>query len=90
MNLTIKPGAATQDAIQIDKIVETIASDMEELNRVFNDEIGTEKLITTWSSELYDNWKNYYDSRIPDAMEEMKASATNLRLAVQEALKYDK
>ena len=44
---------------------------------------------TTWSDTVRTNWESYYTADVPQAMEEMKLSATNLRLAVDQALKYD-
>ena len=43
---------------------------------------------TTWSEEVRNKWESYYGSDVPEAMEAMKLSATNLRLAVDQALKY--
>lgn len=88
MNITITPGAATEDATQIDSIVSTMQSDMEELDRAIKSTIP-EGIQTTWSETVRDNWEKYYSSDVPEAMEEMKLSATNLRLAVDQALKYD-
>lgn len=88
MNITITPGAATEDATQIDSIVSTMQSDMEELDRAIKSTIP-EGIQTTWSETVRENWEQYYSSDVPAAMEEMKLSATNLRLAVDQALKYD-
>ena len=44
---------------------------------------------TTWSETVRENWETYYTADVPEAMEEMKLSATNLRVAVDQALKYD-
>ena len=43
---------------------------------------------TTWSDQVRNNWESYYGADVPEAMEDMKLSATNLRLAVDESLKY--
>ena len=64
MNLTITPGAATEDATQIDQIVTEMEQQMDELNSTIKRDI-------------------------PEAMAEMKLSASNLRLAVEQALQYD-
>lgn len=89
MEITIKSGAAIDDATQIDSIVTTIERDIQELNSAINATVP-HKIQTTWSEELADNWSKYYTSDVPETMEQMKASAENLRLAVQKALTYDK
>ena len=43
---------------------------------------------TSWSDEVRNNWETYYSADVPAAMADMKLSATNLRLAVDQALKY--
>ena len=88
MNITINPGAATDDASQIDSLVQTMQSDMETLNEAIKSTIP-DGIQTTWSETVRDNWENYYTADIPAAMEDMKLSAANLRLAVEQALAYD-
>lgn len=88
MNLTINPGAATDDAAQIDQIVSQIQQDMETLNGAINRNIPS-GVQTTWSETVRDNWQQYYSADVPAAMEDMKLSAANLRLAVDQALKFD-
>ncbi len=87
MNITITPGAATEDAAQIDSIVETMESCMETLDAAIKRNIP-DGIETTWSDEVKNNWCQYYGSDVPEAMAEMKQSATNLRMAVEAALKY--
>ena len=87
MNLTITPGAATDDAAQIDSIVASIQSSMETLDAAIKNTIP-DGIQTTWSDTVRGNWENYYNADVPAAMEDMKLSATNLRLAVDEALRY--
>ena len=89
MNITINTGAALDDAAQIDTIVRDIEADLEGLNSVITDIIPN-KLQTDWSDEVRGNWDQYYSSDIPEAMEAMTLSATNLRLAVNEALRYSR
>ncbi len=89
MNITINPGAATDDAAQIDSIVTNLMNDMEELNTMIKNTIPS-GIQTTWSQTVRDNWEKYYNADVPEAMESMKLSAKNLRLAVQQALAYDK
>lgn len=88
MNLTITPGAATEDASQIDSIVSTISDNMETLNTAIKQTIPA-GIETTWSDTVRSNWESYYNADIPAAMEDMKLSATNLRMAVDQALKFD-
>lgn len=88
MNITINPGAATDDAAQIDSLVQTMQESMETLNNAIKNTIPS-GIQTTWSETVRSNWETYYSADIPAAMEDMKLSATNLRLAVEQALKYD-
>lgn len=88
MNITINPGAATDDAAQIDSIVQSITEDMKTLDNAIKSTIP-EGIQTTWSDTVRGNWEGYYTADIPSAMEDMKLSATNLRLAVDQALAYD-
>lgn len=88
MNITINPGAATDDAAQIDSIVSQMEEDMQVLDSAIKRNIP-DGIQTTWSDTVRTNWKSYYTADVPQAMEEMKLSATNLRLAVDQALKYD-
>lgn len=87
-SIIIKPGAALDDAREIDSIIENVKNYMEELNNKINAYIPNE-LNTTWAENLKNNWTSYYSADIPEAMEEMKKSATNLRLAVDSALAFD-
>jgi hypothetical protein len=88
MNITITPGAATEDATQIDSIVSTMQEDMETLDSAIKSTIPS-GIQTTWSETVKENWESYYNADVPAAMEDMKQSAANLRLAVEEALQYD-
>ena len=85
--ITIRPGAATEDAAQIDKIISDIEEDMENLNSIIQQTIPND-IETAWSETVKSNWDKYYKSDIPETMAEMKMSATNLRTAIHEALKY--
>ena len=86
--VTIKPGAATDDAKQIDDIVSQMASDMATLDNAVKSTIP-DGIQTTWSNTVRENWETYYKADVPEAMEEMKLSANNLRIAVDQSLKYD-
>ena len=89
MNVSIKPGAATRDAQEIESIVSAIETNMEALNNAFKSTIP-DGIQTTWSEKLIEDWNSFYTADIPNAMEQMKLSAANLRKAVDEALKYEK
>ncbi len=86
--ITINPGAATDDAAQIDSIVSTMEENMQTLDAAIKSAIP-EGIQTTWSDTVRTNWETYYSADVPAAMEDMKLSATNLRLAVEQALSYD-
>ncbi len=88
MNITINPGAATDDATQIDSIVSTMEENMQTLDAAIKSTIP-DGIQTTWSDTVRSNWESYYGADVPAAMEDMKLSATNLRLAVEQALSYD-
>lgn len=88
MNITINPGAATDDASQIDSIVSTMQDNMQTLDTAIKSTIPN-GIQTTWSDTVRSNWESYYGADVPAAMEDMKLSATNLRLAVEQALAYD-
>ena len=89
MVLDIKENASLNDASEIDEIVETIEKSMDELARVIKATIP-DGIQTSWSLTLKDNWDKYYTSDVPEAMEEMKKSAKNLRTAVQSAVAFSK
>lgn len=88
MNITINPGAATDDAAQIDSIVQQMQEAMSTLDNAIKSTIP-EGIQTTWSETVRSNWESYYTADVPSAMEDMKLSASNLRLAVEQALQYD-
>ena len=87
MNITITPGAATDDATQIDNIESNMESNLETLDAAIKRNIP-DGVQTTWSDEVRNNWETYYSADVPAAMADMKLSATNLRMAVDQALKY--
>ena len=88
MNITINPGAATDDAAQIDSLVQSIEESDETLNNAIKNTIPS-GIQTTWSETVRSNWESYYTADIPQALEDMRLSATNLRMAVEQALNYD-
>lgn len=87
MNLTVNTNAALEDAKQIDQIVNDMTADMEELNGKI-DRLIPADIETNWSDTVKSNWKNYYSSDIPETMDDMKLSASNLRQAVENSLQY--
>ena len=87
MNITISPNAATDDASQIDNIVSQMEQNLATLDAAIKRNIP-DGVQTTWSDEVRNNWETYYSADIPAAMADMKLSATNLRMAVDQALKY--
>lgn len=87
MNVTINPGAALDDAKEIDTIVDNISDSLEKLDSVITNNFP-ENVNMDWSNELLEAWTKCYDSGIPTALEAMKASAANLRLAVENVLTY--
>jgi hypothetical protein len=87
MNIKINPGAATEDAAQIDSLVQTIEESMQTLDSAIKSTIP-DGIQTDWSEIVKSNWVNYYTADVPAAMEDMKLSAANLRVAVQQALDY--
>lgn len=88
MNVTINPGAATDDAAQIDSLVQTMEESMQTLDSAIKNTIPS-GIQTTWSETVRNNWEGYYTADVPAAMEAMKLSAANLRMAVEQALQYD-
>ena len=71
MNITITPGAALDDAAQIDSIVAAIQAAMDELDKAIKNTIP-DGIQTTWSETVRTNWEQYYSSDVPAAMEDMK------------------
>ena len=87
MNLTILPGAALDDAKAIEEIINVIDTSMKELDTIIKRNIP-DKVETTWSKALDESWKKFYDGSLKEAMEGMRYSAQNLKIAVDAALEY--
>ena len=87
MNLTIKPGAALDDAQQIELIISKIEQSMQTLNEVINKTIPN-GIQTDWSENVKNSWTHYYSSEVPEAMYAMGLSAKNLKTAVDQAVSY--
>jgi len=87
MNIEIAPGAALDGAKQIETIVAAITDAMDTLNKIITSKMGEsgsgQPISTDWAGTVSNNWKQYYTTDIPNTMEEMKKSAANLRLAVE-------
>lgn len=92
MNIVINPNAALDDATQIDSIVSSIQAEMDQLDVVINDCIdkGPDTITTEWGTAVKTNWNNYHNEDIPAVMAEMTKSASNLRVAVDEALRFSR
>lgn len=89
MNVTINTSAALDDAAQIENVVTRLTDDMATLNQAIKDTIPA-GIQTEWSEILSDNWNKYYTADIPNAMEEMKVSASNIQMAVQTTEDFSK
>lgn len=87
MELDIKENASLNDASEIDEIVSKLESAMGDLANVIRGTIP-DRVQTVWSLNLKDEWDKYYTADIPEVMEEMKQSATNLRKAVEASKTY--
>ena len=87
MNIYIRPGAALDDATQIDSIIRNINESLEKLNDVITNLIPLE-IETDWAKEVLSNWNTYYNNDVQNALVEMEASALNLRMSVDSALGY--
>lgn len=88
MNITINTDAALEDAKNIDTVVANIEESLAQLDKLF-DMIIPERVETTWSKKLKEEWIEYYKNSIAIGMSEMKVSAANVRFAVEKALEYD-
>lgn len=92
MEIEIVPGAALDDAKQIDTIVSRMEDAMTKLNSIITNQMGDvgsgKEISTKWAGVVTDNWRSYYTTDIPNTMEQMKQSATNLRMAVEKASSY--
>ena len=88
-SLTIYPGAATEDARDIENIVATIESCLDTLNDLIKKHIP-ENLETDWSKDLLESWTKAYNESIETIIHEMTLSAKNLEMAVEQALAYSK
>ena len=88
MELTIKPGAATEDAVQIENIVSNIDRCMKELETVIKNHIP-EGVDTDWSNDFRDSWETLYNNSIQGAMDGMNQSAVALKRDVAAALQYN-
>ncbi len=89
MNLTIVPGAATEDVKQIEEIIRTIDESMKKLDATISKLIPS-GVETDWSIELKERWERFYNESIKDGMAAMQLSASNLQRAVDAALEYNK
>lgn len=92
MNLKIDTTQSLDDAKSIETIVNEMDEDIKVLDRAITDTIadgpGDPGILTTWSTTVKGNWNQYVAKDVPTAFDNMKLSATNLKLAVEEALNY--
>ena len=90
--IQINTEASIDDAKSIDTIVSEMDDDIHVLDKAIKDTIadgpGDPGILTNWSSTVKGNWLQYVANDVPTAFADMKLSATNLRLAVDEALRY--
>ncbi len=88
MELTILPGAATEDAKEIAEIVRTIDEDMKALDDKIK-KLIPDRVETRWSTELKERWEKFYANSVKESMEDMMQSSVNLQNAVEKALEYN-
>ncbi len=91
-NLYINPNASTKDVEDINNIVSKVKRSMETLNDIITNQMGEEgsgkPISMEWAKVEQENWTKYYTADIPQTMDEMSLSATNLQNAVNEFLAY--
>lgn len=86
-SIIVKSEAARENASQILSIVNTITEDMATLEAQIKRHIP-ENIQTNWSEVLRADWEKHYSTDIPQTMEAMKLSASNVQTAVAEAEAY--
>ncbi len=89
LDLDLDEKKVPDGAAEIDEIVEIMERSMDELAKIIKDTIP-DGIQTDWSETLKSNWDHYYTADVPEAMENMKQSAKNLRVAVQHAIEFSK
>lgn len=88
MNVTINPGAALDDAQEIESIVSKMKVSMEDLDKNISSAIEVGIVNVKWAETLLDNWRVYKESDVPEAMNQMLLSAANLKKAVDAVIAY--
>lgn len=83
-SIAIKTQAALTKAEEVDKLISSIQSDLDEMKAVIEENIPS-KVNTDWSNELLANWRKNYDNEVKEALAQMALSATNIRAAVKAA-----
>lgn len=86
-SIIVKSDGARDGAKQILTIVTKIEQTMNELNESLKKNIP-ERVETQWSDTLRSNWQKYYTGDIPETMNAMKLSASNIQMAVEAAEAY--
>lgn len=82
--ITIRTEAARQDAAQLTSIINTIQTELENLEVAIKKNIP-EEIETDWATELRREWEAHYNREIPEAIEQMKLSAANLETVIANA-----
>ena len=85
--IIVKSDKARDGAKQILNIVNIMEQTMNELDGAVKKNIP-EKVETQWSDTLRGSWQKYYTGDIPETMNAMKLSASNIQMAVDSAEAY--
>ena len=86
MNLKLNVENALESATDIESTIQSMTAAMEQLNSDINKYIP-EQIQTNWSASVKENWGSYYTNDVPEAMAQMNLSATNLKAAVEAAVR---
>lgn len=88
--VTIKTAEAADAAIEIDRLVQSITTEMEELDKIIEKIIVKKELQSNWSDELAAGWKTYYKDDIAKVIEGIKSSSGSLKSEADEWNKYNR
>lgn len=80
---------AMQDADDIVRVTKNMEDSFNQLNE-FMKQYATSNIRTEWMDQVYNNWQQYQEGDIPETLATMKASAVNIKTAVDEALAYSR
>ncbi len=87
MGLKVNKKSALAAALEIDEIITKMNESMATLDDVIRETIP-DRIDTTWSNELREDWQKYYNFNINENIEEMRKSGSLLRKAVEIALSF--